>query len=549
MWDEQFDLVCVGAGAGGLAAAVTAADAGAKALVVEKSALLGGVTALSLGQIWLGHNHLAEEAGIEDSVEETSQYLDFLAAGLIDPVRQLAFIEHAREALQSLHRAGLAVEVIRDCPDYYFPRAPGAKSEGRYVEVEPFDLRELGDLRERFLVSPHGWGYMSNAEILSTAGDVAALGEIISRHIENHEVLSGSGLSGWLVKMAADRGVDMRVHHAARRLVTEDGAVVGVEVETPSGTRTIRAKGVVLATGGYDWNPGMVRSFELLADIETMAQPEVEGDHILMATRVGGMIAATPSVANPILLGFHIPGEELDGRPVWHGHAFPGPHTIVVNRQGKRFADESFYPSVVSELSRYDRLRNDYPNRPAWMLFDQNLRDKYYLGGVAPGEPLPEGTTVVADGIGELAEKIGVDRAALEATVERYNEACRTGEDEFGRGSWPWAVRSWGDKRLQPSPVLGALDKGPYHAIKMKRVGMGIPSAGLKVDTIGRVVDAADVPIPGLYAAGNAAARLDTGGYQSGTANARGLMLGYLAARHLSGARATSPMAVHSAQV
>ena len=332
--------------------------------------------------------------GIEDSVEETSQYLDFLAAGLIDPVRQLAFIEHAREALQSLHRAGLAVEVIRDCPDYYFPRAPGAKSEGRYVEVEPFDLRELGDLRERFLVSPHGWGFMSNAEILATGGDVAALGEIISRHIENHEVLSGSGLSGWLVKMAADRDVDMRVHHAARRLVTEDGAVVGVEVETPSGTRTIRAKGVVLATGGYDWNPGMVRSFELLADIETMAQPEVEGDHIVMATRVGGMIAATPSVANPILLGFHIPGEELDGRPVWHGHAFPGPHTILVNRQGKRFADESFYPSVVSELSRYDRLRNDYPNRPAWMLFDQNLRDKYYLGGVAPGEPLPEGTTV-----------------------------------------------------------------------------------------------------------------------------------------------------------
>src|SRR5439155_21810581 len=155
--------------------------------------------------------------------------------------------------------------------------------------------------------------------------------------------------------------------------------------------------------------------------------------------------AATPSVANPILLGFHIPGEELDGRPVWHGHAFPGPHTIVVNRQGKRFADESFYPSVVSELSRYDRLRNDYPNRPAWMLFDQDLRDKYYLGGVAPGEPLPEGTTVMADGIGELAEKIGVDRATLEDTVERYNEACRTGEDELGRGSWPWAVRSWGD--------------------------------------------------------------------------------------------------------
>jgi 3-oxosteroid 1-dehydrogenase len=118
-WDEQFDLVCVGSGAGGLSAAITAADAGARAVVLERGPLLGGVTALSLGQIWLGNNHLAEAAGIADTVPETSQYLDFLAAGLIDRVRQQGFIEHAREALQYLHDAGFAVEVIRDCPDYY----------------------------------------------------------------------------------------------------------------------------------------------------------------------------------------------------------------------------------------------------------------------------------------------------------------------------------------------------------------------------------------------------------------------------------------------
>src|SRR3954447_12436732 len=143
-WDEEFDLVCVGSGAGGLSAAITAADAGADAVVLEKGPLLGGVTALSLGQIWLGNNHLAEAAGIPDTVEETSQYLDFLAAGLIDPVRQHGFIEHAREALEYLHGAGFAVEVIRNCPDYYFPRAAGSKPEGRYVEVTAFDLRELG---------------------------------------------------------------------------------------------------------------------------------------------------------------------------------------------------------------------------------------------------------------------------------------------------------------------------------------------------------------------------------------------------------------------
>jgi len=534
-WDEQFDLVCVGSGAGGLSAAITAADAGASAVVLEKGPLLGGVTALSLGQIWLGNNHLAEAAGIADTVPETSQYLDFLAAGLIDRVRQQGFIEHAREALQYLHDAGFAVEVIRDCPDYYYPRAPGSKAEGRYVEVEAFDLRELGELREKFLVSPHGWGYMSNADIIEASGDLSVLGEMINRHVENHEVLAGTGISAWLVRMAADRHVEMRVSHRARRLIKDDSGIAGIEVETPQGTRTIRTRGVVLATGGYDWNPDLVRSFELLPEMQSMTQPTVEGDHIVMATRVGGMIAATPTVANPILVGFHIPGEELDGRPVYHGHSFPGAHLIHVNSTGRRFCDESFYPSVVSELSRYDRLKNEYPNRPTWMIFDQTFRDKYVLGFVAPGQPLPEGTTEKADTIRGLADKIGIDADTLEETVERYNGFCETGVDEeFARGSWPWAVQSWGDKRLQPNPVMGPIDKPPYHALKLTRVGMGIPSAGLKVDTIGRVLDATNAAIPGLYAAGNAAARLDTGGYQSGTANARGLMLGYLAARDVA---------------
>ena len=547
-WDEEVDFVSVGSGAGGLSAAVTAAEAGATAVVLEKGALLGGVTSLSLGQIWLGKNHLAESAGIDDSVEETSHYLDFLAAGLIDRVRQRAFIDHAREALEYLSAKGFAAKVIRDCPDYYFPRAPGSKAEGRYVETEPFDLRELGELREKFLVSPHGWGFMTNADIIEAAGDLSVLGGMIDRHVANHEVCAGSGISAWLVRMAADRQVDMRVNHRVRRLITDDHGVAGVEVETPDGTRAIRARGVLLATGGYDWNADLVRSFELLPEMETMCQPTIEGDHIVMGTKVGAMIAPTPTVANPILVGFHIPGEELDGRPVYHGHSFPGAHLILVNAKGRRFSDESFYPSVVSELSRYDRLRNEYPNRPTWMIFDQNFREKYVLGFKGPGEPLPEGTTVMADTIRELAERSGIDADALEETVERYNHYCRTGRDEeFDRGSWPWAVQSWGDKRLKPNPVMGPLDKPPFHALKLVRVGMGIPSAGLKVDTVGRVVDATDSPISGLYAAGNAAARLDTGGYQSGTANARGLMLGYLAARDVAGATASAVKPVTAA--
>ena len=125
-------------------------------------------------------------------------------------MRQQGFIQHAREALEYFHRGGFAVEVVRNFPDYYYPRVPGTKAEGRYIETLPFDLRELGELREKFLVSPHGLGFMTNADILEAGGDLAVLGERINRHIANEEVCAGSGISAWLVKMAADREMHMK---------------------------------------------------------------------------------------------------------------------------------------------------------------------------------------------------------------------------------------------------------------------------------------------------------------------------------------------------
>src|SRR3546814_18841959 len=92
-----------------------------------------------------------------------------------------------------------------------------------------------------------------------------------------------------------------------------------------------------------------------------------------------------------------------------------------------------------------------------------------------------------------------------------------------------------GDPRL-PNPNLGPLQKGPFYAVKIERVAMGVPTAGLPIDTESSVLDASDKPIPGRYAAGNSAAWLDIGGgYTSGIANTRGIIYGYLAALDITG--------------
>ncbi len=533
--DERADLICVGSGAGGLSGAIVAAEGGAEVVVLEKSGLLGGVTARSQGQIWVGANHLADDLDLGDSREEAKRYLEFLSGEMVDEERQRAFLGDAIEAIRHLHDvSGLAIEVIRDCADYYYPQAPGSKPEGRYLEVEAFDLRELGELQDRVVVSPHGFAHFSTADMVRAGGDEKLLGEIIEDHVSRHEVLSGTGLGARLVQLAAARGVDLRVDSSVRRLLTDSrGSVVGVEVDTPAGARTIGAEAVLLATGGYDWNPEMVRSYEHLPGIRSMAQTTVEGDHIVMASRIGGMVASVPPVSNPIIVGFHTPGEQVDGHPVYRG-LYNGPHSIVINRRGERFADESFYPATNAAMATFDGINDDYPNRPAWMIFDETFRRKYSVGATPPGQPLPPGTAEVGDTPAELAAKIGVDADGLERTIARFNKFCASGVDEdFGRGTVSWALKTWGDGRITPNPLLGPVDEPPFYGIELTHVGMGIPSAGLKIDTVGRVLDATDTPIRGLYAAGNSAARLEVGGYQSGIANARGLVFGLLAARDL----------------
>lgn len=523
---EQFDLVSVGSGAGGLSAAVTAANEGAKVLVLEKAELLGGVTARSGGHVWVGDNHVAAARGIEDSAAAAADYLSSLAGRSVDAVRRDGYIEGARQTLRYLiERIGLAIDLIPDWPDSLYPQAPGSKAAGRTFIVDAFELAELGQMRDRVVVSPHGFAYVSYPELAAAEGDFETIVATATAHAEAGEVVGGSALAARLVKAAAERGVELRTGCRVRRLLGDGDGVTGIEVESAGEVTRIGAAAVVLATGGYDWNRELVRRHEGLEGVRSMTGPAIEGDHLEMAAALGAATASAPREGTPILVGFATPGEELDGGPAYRA-VFPTPGAIIVNRAGRRFADESSYIEVNAALRR-----DPEANWPAWYVFDERYRSRYAVGNVAPGQELPEGLATTSSTPAELGERAGIDAAGLEESIERFNRfAASGGDEEFGRGSLSSPLKIQGDARTAPNRLLGPLDEPPYYAVPLTQVGLGIPTAGLKIDTSGRVLGPGDAPIPGLYAAGNAAARLDVGGYQDGVGNGRGLVYGHLAA-------------------
>ncbi len=531
--DEVCDVLCVGSGAGGLAAAIAAGHAGAEVIVVEKAAKLGGATAYSGGQIWAGATHVARAAGIVDSAADTTAYLDFLGEGLADANLRDVFVSRSPEALEFLTGQGVPLTVVRGLPDYYFPLAPGSKPEGRIHEIEPWPAGRLGSWADRVALSPYGSGWVTSRERVD-AGGQAPSAEIAARrakHLERGERCAGAGLAAALVHAAFANHVTFRTDTRAVELIADTNGVTGLVVEDGQGRRRIRARGgVVLATGGYDWHPDFMRRWDQVTQSESMAPRTIEGDHLTMAVAVdAAIVAARRPDTSGVLFGMHTSGDLVDGHPAFR-YFVPGlPHSVVVNAAGRRFADDAFHPSLVAGIA--EQRGGTQPNWPAWLIVDQAYVDKYGLGALPPGSDIPPAMATQGASPEKLAAAAGIDLKGLPAEIAAFNCSCAAGADnDFQRGTRPYTRILNGDARM-PNPNLGALHVPPFYAVPLTRIALNGPSAGLLVDADSQVLSIAGAAVPGLYAAGNAAAQVDIGpGYNSGIGNQRGLLQGYLAA-------------------
>ena len=534
---HEWDLVVLGTGAAGLTAAWTAAQAGARVGLYEKSDLVGGTTAWSGGHVWIPCNPHQAAIGVQDSREDAMRYIMSLSRGLLEERLISAYLDAAPDMVELLDAgAGTEFYAVRDFPDYH-PEHPGGKpGGGRTIECPLFSFRELGEWQDRVTQSP----YYPTSHLTMSETPLGAVTpqlpspEELARREARDERGAGQALVGRLLKACLDAGVEPQTSCRARELVTEDGRVTGVRLETPDGEVVARGRaGVVLASGGFEWNEDYKRAFLRGPLTHPVSVRTNTGDSLYMAMKVGAMLANMreawwiPAADLP-------PGVNAMNRCMINADR-TRPRSIMVNRHGRRFTNEAAnYNAFGGAFHQEDVTAFDYANLPCWLIFDQEYLRRYgTVGPHPPGEEPPPWLKSYAS-LEDLASDLDIPADQLTATVTHWNADVAEGRDsEFHRGESAHD-RWWGDPAYKRDArgTLGPLDTPPYYAIQVQSGGLGT-KGGPRVDPDARVIDLDGNVIDGLYAAGNAMGS-PFGATYGGAGGTLGpaMVFGYLAGKH-----------------
>lgn len=560
---RQVDVLIIGSGASAFTAAITARKAGLEVLMVEKEAVFGGTSCFSGGVMWIPGNRHSPTLG-PDSIEQARTYIKHEAGAHYDPVRVDAFLKNGPAMIDFLER-----ETEVECypfayPDYH-PPYPGHASV-RSLGTKDYPVGRLGKHRKLLREGLTQTNFMglavgSNVEMKqlmsagrSLAGLAFVLGKFgavlkdIVRYGKPDPCTRGRALVARLARTAFDCGVELWLSAPATRLVYVDGKVEGADVQTSEGpVRVLARKGVVLASGGFPHDEARTSALYPHKAAgrahHSLGAPGNTGDGARMAEAVGGSVDTAvqqPAAWMPVSV---IPGHQGE-KALWpHIVDCQKPGFIAVTVDGKRFFDESapyhdFVPAMVKACAHL-------PDTFCYLLCDHATIRRYGLGFVKPA-PVPRDSHVRSGYIlrgatlAELARKAGIDSAALEQTVQRFNLNARHGSDpDFGRGGNVYD-HSQGDPEHKPNPNLGPLETGPFYALRLVPGDIGTFS-GIRTDASARVLAADGAPIPGLYAAGNDALSFLSGAYAgAGATLGPGMTLAYIAARHLAGAASES---------
>ncbi|MFF7058127.1 FAD-dependent oxidoreductase [Achromobacter spanius] len=561
------DVLVIGTGASGMAAAITAASQGLKVLVVEKEASFGGTTARSGGWLWVPGSHLATDQGIKEPQGAAKIYMRYEATTHFDEKRVDAFLTYGPRAIEFFTKnTCVQFDMPPVFPDYH-AEAPGGQQGGRSMVTRPFDGRELGP-RVKQLAPPlpeltvFGMMLGSGPEIkhfmraFKSPASFAYVVKRLSRHFldvirfgRGMTLTNGNALAGRLAKAGMDLNIPVWLSSKVISLVQESGRVTGAIVQRKGGAvRVAASRAVVLACGGFPYD--LERRKQLFPHAPTghehySPSPSTNtGDGLRLAETMGGRVDGTiPHAAAWVPASVTVRKDGTKGvMPHFIDRAKPG--VIAITTNGTRFANEgNSYHDFVQDMVK---ACAGQPEVTAWLLCDHKVIRNYGLGCVAPA-PLPIGRHLRSgylkrgSTISELARQIGVPAEQLEATVQAFNRGAVRGEDpQFGKGSTSYN-RYQGDALVTPNPCVAPLEHGPFYAIKLVVGDIGT-FAGLVTNENGQVLNDARQPIDGLYAVGNDAASVMGGNYPgAGITLGPALTFGYIAGMHIATSLAASP--------
>ena len=481
------DIVIVGAGGAGMTAAIVAADAGKKVIVLESQPAVGGNSVKSTGGMnagktaWQDANTFGEAAGVEKTLKAAENYPD-------------------NAAIQSL-----AATVKTQWEAYQ------AAPQGYFDSTELFALDTIiggKGLNDPELVNTLVGNSASAIDWLDTVGielhNVAAFGGASVKRIhrpvnaEGKVVSVGAYTVPLLEKACQEReGISIMTDTTALSILTdENGAASGVIASGKTGNVvTVNAKAVILASGGFGANLDMVASYApQLKGFMTTNAAGIQGQGIAMAQELG---AATVDMDQ---IQIHPTVQADTASLITEG--LRGDGAVLINANGERFIDEVGTRDVVSaaEIAQ--------PGSFSWLVVDQKMVD---ASSVIQGY-INRGLMLSGNTYEELAQTLGIPADAFAATMAKWNGyVAEKNDPDFGRTSF-----------------ANPLDTAPYYAVKVT-AGIHHTMGGLKIDTAAQVLKDDGSAIPGLFAAGEVTGGVHGGNRLGGNAVADIIVFGRIA--------------------
>ena len=532
------DVAVVGSGAAGLSAALTARVHGARVVVVEKSGYLGGTSAMSGGNLWVPCHHHQAGVGVRDTREEALEYIRAASPPgwhNTEDALWAAFVDHAPRMLRFLEAHSPLRFVPNGEPDPY-AELPGGKRSGRNVSAAPLPLRMLGEWSGHLRACAPTLRYRLRYEELVDTSFIAyprkwmlRFGpKLLWRLVTGQQTMGGALVIG-LLKGCLDAGCTLWPRSPAQSLIRSGEGVEGVELERGAGpVKLLARRGVVLASGGFEWNADMMAA-HFPGPVEWTGSPATNtGDGHRMAAAIGARLDHMDQALIIGTMPYRYEGR-VQGTP---SGDFMLPHSMIVNRHARRFVNEKTM-NIGLAFQERDARTGRPAHLPAWRIYDEQFARKY-------PHALPprrfEGVRYEDRTLEGLARRIDLDPARLVASARRFSAFARRGIDEdFGRGASIWDREHLVDPDHGPNPTLGTIERPPFYAMPFKPSFLGT-KGGPRTNERGQVLDEESRTIPGLYAAGNVMANpFGSKGLGAGTTLGPCLTWGHICGLNLSG--------------